>query len=203
MAQKYTVDNIIQSSRMYPFWTASSQELRTWTRDRVSQLLSENKPACHDIIFSRMANLFIVIAIHEYHLSKGMDPTESLDTIFSAMKQFMDPSRKNFSNFFSKKIAFKLSAPILSRAMTRGNGKGFYSTVVKVPGGMGFDTTECVYKTIMQDKYGYTEMSRRFCDIDEYMYGSIPNVKFDRKGTLCKGCDKCDFRFIYQKGINK
>ena len=36
-------------------------------------------------------------------------------------------------------------------------------------------------------------MTRIFCENDERVYGSIPGLVFERKGTLGKGADRCDF----------
>ena len=47
----------------------------------------------------------------------------------------------------------------------------------------------CRYLT----ELGCPEITKIFCENDERIYGNLPGLKFERKGTLGKGAEKCDF----------
>lgn len=49
----------------------------------------------------------------------------------------------------------------------------------------------CKYFT----ELGCPELTKIFCDNDERGYGNLPGLKFERKTTLGKGGDHCDFYF--------
>lgn len=40
---------------------------------------------------------------------------------------------------------------------------------------------------------GAPEIAPLFCKNDEYVYGDLPGIEFNRTGTLANGADRCDF----------
>jgi len=59
-----------------------------------------------------------------------------------------------------------------------------------------FDMTRCIYKDICDAK-GCPELCAVFCENDDIAFsGLMPKIRFERKGTLGKGVDCCDFHFI-------
>lgn len=194
MKKEYTAKSIISNSRFIDIWQQGSDDFKSWTLTRVQELIDENPDNCTKVTFTHMRNLFTSIAIHEWDLAHGMSSEDSIDRLGKAMEAFMLPSKRKFQKLLSKKIIFHVVGPIIPKMMTSANGSGFNSIPVKVDGGFGFDTTQCPFNDLMK-KYGHPDLGKRFCAIDEYMYGDIPNVLFERCGTLCRGCEKCDFRF--------
>lgn len=201
MKKEYTALNLILSSRFVDLWQQESEPFKSWTLQRVGELIADNPDHCTRVTFTHMRNLFTAIAIHEWDLNHGMDEASSIDRLGRAMEIFMLPSRQKFQKLLRHKMVFKMVGPLIPRLMVKANGKGFNSQPVSVEGGFGFDTTECSFNDLMK-KYGYPELGKRFCAIDEYMYGSIPHVRFERQGTLCRGCSRCDFRFYWDEGLN-
>ena len=57
-----------------------------------------------------------------------------------------------------------------------------------------FDITQCPYCRYCE-LCGCPELTETFCKSDEYCYGNIPNVLFERSGTLGTGSNCCDFLF--------
>lgn len=198
MKKEYTPQNIILSSRFIDLWRQESDPFRKWTLQRVGELIADNPDHCTSVTFVHMRNLFTAIAIHEWDLAHGMSETASIDRLGKSMEDFMLPSRRKFQKLLKHKWVFKTIGPIIPRLMTKANGKGFNSVPVSITCGFGFDTTECPFNDLMS-RYGHPNLGKRFCAIDEYMYGHIPNVRFERQGTLCRGCDRCDFRFYWKK----
>ena len=55
------------------------------------------------------------------------------------------------------------------------------------------DVVSCPYFRYFTE-LGCPELTRIFCENDERIYGHLPGLLFERKGTLGKGAKKCDFR---------
>ncbi len=62
----------------------------------------------------------------------------------------------------------------------------------KQKGEYRMDILACPYCRYFTE-LGCPELTRIFCENDERMYGNLPGLVFDRKGTLGKGADRCDF----------
>ena len=62
----------------------------------------------------------------------------------------------------------------------------------KVKGEYRMDILACPYCRYFTE-LGCPELTRIFCENDERMYGNLPGLAFERKGTLGKGADRCDF----------
>ena len=62
----------------------------------------------------------------------------------------------------------------------------------KVKGEYRMDILACPYCRYFTE-LGCPELTRIFCENDERMYGNLPGLSFERKGTLGKGADHCDF----------
>ncbi|GAA0741299.1 L-2-amino-thiazoline-4-carboxylic acid hydrolase [Clostridium oceanicum] len=58
-----------------------------------------------------------------------------------------------------------------------------------------FHAKKCLYFDIMKEE-GCVELVPIFCQIDDYVYGNMDNVIWDRKKTLGNGDELCDFRFL-------
>ena len=55
-----------------------------------------------------------------------------------------------------------------------------------------FDINQCPYCKYLTE-IGCPEIIRFSCVIDEWIYGKLPGLKFERTRTLGTGADKCDF----------
>ena len=62
----------------------------------------------------------------------------------------------------------------------------------KKKGEYRMDVLACPYCRFFRE-LGCPELTRIFCENDERMYGDLPGLAFERKGTLGKGADHCDF----------
>ena len=74
-----------------------------------------------------------------------------------------------------------------------GANNGF--TNVFYPGqknGFRMDITACPYCRYFGE-LGCPELTKIFCENDERIYGNLPGLKFERKGTIGKGAACCDF----------
>ncbi len=62
----------------------------------------------------------------------------------------------------------------------------------KTRGEYRMDVTSCPYCRYFTE-LGCPELTKVFCDNDERIYGNLPGLIFERKGTLGKGSERCDF----------
>lgn len=80
--------------------------------------------------------------------------------------------------------------------MTRkifGAGNGFRNVFYpKKKGEYRMDVISCPYCRYLTE-LGCPEITKIFCENDDRIYGNLPGLKFERKGTLGKGAEKCDF----------
>ncbi|MDR1639440.1 MAG: L-2-amino-thiazoline-4-carboxylic acid hydrolase [Clostridiales bacterium] len=57
-----------------------------------------------------------------------------------------------------------------------------------------WDCGKCFYDVILR-KYGMPELVQIFCETDDFVYGSIPGVRWGRTKTIGRGDSVCDFCF--------
>ena len=62
----------------------------------------------------------------------------------------------------------------------------------KKKGEYRMDVTSCPYHKYLTE-LGCPEINRIFCENDDRIYGNLPGLEFERKGTIGKGADRCDF----------
>ena len=81
--------------------------------------------------------------------------------------------------------------PLVRKVFGPDNGfrNAFYP---KQKGEYRMDVLACPYCRYFTE-LGCPELTRIFCENDERMYGNLPGLSFERKGTLGKGADHCDF----------
>ena len=48
-------------------------------------------------------------------------------------------------------------------------------------------------------KYGFERFGPKYCYNDIIVYGKLARTDFVRTDTICRGADKCDFKFIRYK----
>ena len=81
--------------------------------------------------------------------------------------------------------------PLTRRVFGPDNGfkNAFYP---KVKGEYRMDILACPYCRYFTE-LGCQELTRIFCENDDRMYGNLPGLVFERRGTLGKGAERCDF----------
>lgn len=85
----------------------------------------------------------------------------------------------------------KMWDPLVKKMFGPDNGfkNAFYP---KKKGEYRMDVLACPYCKYMTE-LGCPEITRVYCENDDRTYGKLPEVKFERTGTLGKGADRCDF----------
>lgn len=92
-----------------------------------------------------------------------------------------------------KRIFLKLFSLGVKKSF--GESSGFrHEILVKNGKAFEFNITECPYRKYCVAE-GCPELVHIFCKNDEYAYGNLPGIRFDRTKTLGTGGDACDFKF--------
>lgn len=195
MAKEYIASKMMVHSRFSDYFRTESKEGKEAIESRVAALIEENRSYCVPISYAHLCNLFCAIAVYEKDIASGMKREDSCRRILEIMKTYLAGRKKMFQIFFKIPGMFAVGRKMIPRMMMKGNGFGWHSEEVDLGKyGMGFDTTECIFATLM-NKYGYPELGCTFCLIDDYLYSELPGIRFERKGTVCRGDRCCDFRF--------
>lgn len=92
---------------------------------------------------------------------------------------------------FMPGLFVKMWDPITKKMF--GESSGFKNRFYpKKKGEYRMDILDCPYCRYFSE-LGCAELTKIFCENDERIYGDLPNLRFERKSTLGKGGDRCDF----------
>lgn len=102
-----------------------------------------------------------------------------------------------FAGFFSipggRHLAMLVAGMFVQRRY--GTQAGFASkTIESSPSRLQLEVWECTYLKWCEI-CGAPEIASLFCDCDDKALESVPKVRFQRKGTLARGDELCDFDF--------
>ena len=199
MKKTYDTINLIMNGRLVHLYEDAPQDKKDYLVKRVTELKEELKDYRTKATYMYQCNITTSIAVVEYDETHGMSRTEAIEEVNRYMRAFMAPQKEKYAKLFSKKWLWPLIRVIIPKAMTSANGKGFETIIVSCPKNeLAFDTTVCEFNTVLREK-GMTELGCMYCALDDYMYGDLPGFRFVRQGTLCRGQEKCDFRFVREE----
>jgi len=195
MRKLFVAHKMMKASRFRHYFERCPQEKRAAVERRIGELIVEDADLCHPISHPHLCNLFAALAIYEYDLAHGVSPEASQREIVATMEQFLVPRLRMFQRMARVPGIFPLLRKLIPKMMMKGNGHGWQSEVLDLgPGVCAFDTTQCIFATLFA-RHGVPELGPCFCRIDDYLYSTLPGIRFTRTGTLCRGDRCCDFRF--------
>lgn len=183
------------SSRFQHYFKQCPPEKLAAVERRIDELVREDADLCHPVSYPHLCNLFSALALYEYDLAHGVTPEASQREIVVVMEQYLVPRRRLFQRLSRLPGVFPLLRRLIPKMMMKGNGHGWQSVELDLgPRICAFDTTQCIFATLFA-RHGVPELGPCFCRIDDYLYSSLPGIRFTRTGTLCRGDRCCDFRF--------
>ena len=144
-----------------------------------------------------MGDLYTSLAIYLVRRHEG----ENSEALLAQIDEYLTNKGRKMNRIMRRLMklpgAFSVARFIMPKAMSLANGHGFHVMPVDYGrGGFGFDVTECPYCRLYV-KYGVPEIGPMLCRFDDTLGSGIAGLVFIRNGTLCRGDQKCDFR--YQK----
>lgn len=129
-------------------------------------------------------------------LREAIGPDEAIRLLDEVWKPAALKSRDRYDKFPPKLFIF------LCRIIARtafGNKAGFErKDISRNKTEVRFDVTACPYVRIMKE-LGCEEACPIVCRQDEYTYGGMRGIVFERSKTLGRGDEKCDFCYRLKK----
>lgn len=201
MGFRYIPKDMIRHSDFYEWYRTFPSDTQENIRQLVEGFIKENpsyrlSPLTGPGYFMMhwlMGDLYASLAIYLIRKEEGEDSEALLDRI----DEYLTAAGKKMNRLMRRLMklpgAFSLARLIMPWAMTLANGHGFQVTPVDYgKDGFGFDVTECPYCRLYA-QYGAPEIGPVLCRFDDTLGGGMDNLDFIRKGTLCRGDEKCDF----------
>jgi hypothetical protein len=172
--------------------------------DRIKTQADEEYDRMADILgdalkTNKMHATFILERAALYKVLKEYYPDKAYVWIEKCIKKKNESRHESFAKMTSTKIGagffMKLCGIMTDAAF--GEKAGFkVEWVRKDKEEVSFNMRACPYCEYLS-KLGLPELTKSFCDSDEYAYCGLDNVDFIRTMTLGTGGDKCDF--IYRR----
>ena len=205
MGFRYIPEDMIRRSDFYDWYRSFPADTQRSIRQTVGGLIREN-PSCrlspltgpgYFMMHWLMGDLYTSLAVYLVRRQEGESPEAVLERIDADLTKAGKKMNRIMRRLMKLPGAFSLARLVMPRAMTLANGHGFQVTPVNYGrDGFGFDVTECPYCRLYA-QYGAPELGPVLCRFDDTLGGGMDNLDFIRKGTLCRGDEKCDF--LYRK----
>ena len=198
----YCAERMGRRSRYGKFLQTLDEATRRAVSERTDVLIERERMYCDRGNYKHLCDIFTAIALYETLQERGMPEPEAFDTLASALYRSVQPRRELFMRLAKRRWFWPVMKRIVPLGFRLGSGMGWRFTWRKdLPKNeFCFETNACIYREIFCRR-GLDKLGPMFCKCDILTYGELPGIDFVRTGTLCYGCDRCDFRFVrYEKG---
>jgi len=188
---KFTVNMVLRHTWLKKMYEAQSEENRKCISKRIEELLGETREYQSAVNLENLSCVLSGIAMCEV-----LGKERFLPSAEAYLVPVCEEKRKQMNRMASLPGSFGFLSRLVPSVMCMGNGSGWHTEkTARTESQFGFDTTRCIYNTLCR-KYGVVEVGCLFCRTDEIVYGAMPGIRMVRTGTLCRGDEKCDFRFF-------
>jgi hypothetical protein len=157
------------------------------------------------MLYKHLINSILpAVAIYRILQKNGFSKDEIVNTI----RESVFYADKAMKEFFQKigKIPFFF---LLFRVMCKNSLKYVFGKpgwdmrwLIDSSYELGWNCHSCFYNDELK-KYDAQELLIIFCTSDDFVYGNIPNIRWERKKTIGLGSEICDFKFYNTKKILK
>ena len=137
------------------------------------------------------------IALYQTLLEDPDTQQASLDLVEAALAEGAASSRRSMELLGRLPLYYWLMRVVIKPFMRLNYpAEGWETEWVETSGDeISFNMTRCFYLDVLAE-YGVPELTALYCKMDDLVYEDVsPDVKWDRKRTLGRGDDCCDFRF--------
>ena len=191
---------MIRKSRYIDYFNTLDDSLKKQIIGRINQLIIEENKYCDNGNYDHLCNIFSAIAIYETLQNNGYSEAEAFDITGNEMYRYIQRKKELFQKLSLRKWFWSVMKIIVPIGFRLGSGTGWKFKWFKSNNSNEyyFETHECIYQKIFKDR-NLVKLGPMFCKCDIINYGELNNIDFIRKGTLCYGDDKCDFKFVKYK----
>lgn len=195
--KKYIASMLIKKSFYYDYFKILHQSTQADVLMRISVLIDEECEYCDRGNYKHLSDIFTTIALFEIFKQAGLTEEEALERVSQALYKALEPTKRRMEALAKYGWFWAVMKKILPYAFRRGSGTGWRFTWFKAQPKQEykFEVNECIYQKIF-NKRGLGVLGPMLCKSDIIMYGSMPGIDFQRKGTLCYGDELCDFKFV-------
>ena len=204
MGRRYVPGDMIRASDFKEMFAQISETEKANVVVWVQRLIDENPSdrlgrgtvLLYYMIHYLMSDLYVSLAIYHVRQESGEDRQLVLRQIDEALVCTAKKMNDMLRVMMRLPGAFRLARAMIPKTFVKANGHGFTVEPVDLgKDGFGFDVTECPYSRLYA-QYGVPELGPVLCHFDDVESGNLPGIDFVRTGTLCRGCDRCDFRYL-------
>ena len=204
MGRRYVPEDMIRASDFKEMFARISETEKAKVVVWVQRLIDEN-PSCrlkrgsgllYYMIHYLMSDLYVSLAVYRVRTEAGENNEQVLREIDEALYRTAKKMNGMLRVMMRLPGAFSLARAMIPKTFVKANGHGFTVEPVALgKDGFGFDVTECPYSRLYA-QHGVPELGPVLCHFDDVESGNLPGIDFVRTGTLCRGCDRCDFRYL-------
>lgn len=169
------------------------------TNERIEKLLSESKLATSENRRKTLKNTILPrIALYEVLQERGMNKEEAYEVVHDYLLNVVcAKSKKQYKNMEKIPGFFAIFKRMFSKITVNSD---LWTSNLKESNKNCFevDITKCLWHDACNEA-GSLEVCRLFCGCDDENYGDLKKIVFLRKGSLGRGNEMCDFKFVKRK----
>ena len=186
---------MIAKSRFRDFYKGLNGPERTKTLQIMDKLIIENREYADKKNYGYLCNLLSCLALSMMLEEKGRNREESERIIIGAMHEFVSSSIPSMQRM----TKHRLFVPFLKRFMPLKVSRiCCYVWEIELPkirkGQFAMTTHRCIFFGIFS-KYGRSELTLGFCQVDNILYGKLPKTRFSYTERIGEGGKRCDYLF--------
>lgn len=201
MVRKYNGKTMLKKSRFVKYLEKLSSEEIKEIEDRIYFYVCDNQEYCDKGNYQHLCNIFTSMSLFEVLVKHGTKKEEAEDIVFNTMYEYMDKQKAKFQKLSKKGWFWSIIKKIVPLGFKFGSGHGWKYIWYKKNEPKNifrFECNSCIYQQIFK-KYAFERFGPKFCHNDIIVYGDLARTDFVRTNTLCRGGEKCDFKFIRYK----
>jgi hypothetical protein len=187
---------------------------RELDKDKAHQIVSKAGERYNDLYAERKrydnralrqhleGNILPGIALYQTLLDDPDTQQRSMDLVRAAFGEWAIANRRPMERLGRLPIFYGLMRAVIKVVMRLNfPAEGWETEWVETSGDeISFNMTRCFYLDVL-DSYGVPELTAQYCRMDDLVYEDVsPHVKWDRKHTLGRGEECCNFRFERARG---
>jgi hypothetical protein len=148
-------------------------------------------------------NILPALALYREFLIDGLTREEAL----AKTREYLDAMAQKLRRRFQLAARLPFFFAFLKRMMRPSMEHNFPEPGFELEwpelgkNGTGFNVQRCFYVDVLGG-FGAPELTRLFCDMDDVVFENTPGVRWERKNTIGRGGEFCDFRY-YRDELDK
>lgn len=193
----YRVQPMLRRSLNYKHFCHLDDVAQAQVLARMEVLIREEKEFCDRGNYQHLCDILSTIAMFETLCSQGMSKDQAIEAVGNEIYKALEPRRLTMERLAKHRWFWWLMRTILPTAFRLGSGTGWrFTWFPRQPKReFKFEVNECIYQKIFA-KHNVKCLGPMICHSDIVLYGTLPHIDFQRKGTLCYEDAICDFKFV-------